>query len=184
MSPSTSTCRRWPAWSTHWAARRERSCGRASSRRRYNDAAGGKWADTSAKGSAMSTMRKIGNVVRAPWDGLVAVLGWVRRRLLTLRGVVLLLLLIIVLLATYYAVSSRHAPFTTDAYVQAYVVQVAARVDGQVVRVHVRENQRIEKDQLLFEIDRRPFEHKVAKLEARLAQVVKQVAQLESQLQA
>src|SRR5262245_8419587 len=141
-------------------------------------------ADTSAKGASMSTMRKIGNVVRAPWDGLVAVLGGMRRRILTLRGVVLLLLLIIALLVTYYAVSSRHAPFTTDAFVQAYVVQVAARVNGQVVGVHVHENQRVARGQLLFEIDRRPFEHQVARLEARLALVVKQVAQLESQLQA
>ena len=78
----------------------------------------------------------------------------------------------------------RYTPFTADAYVQAYVIQVAARVEGQVVRVAVLENQAIGTGDLLFEIDPRPFEHQVALLEAKLAQAVQQVAQLESELAA
>lgn len=47
-----------------------------------------------------------------------------------------------------------------------------------MVRVHVQDNDRVKKGELLFEIDPRPFEHKVALLEAKLAYAVQQVAQL------
>lgn len=105
-----------------------------------------------------------------------------RRLMLSARAWVLLLVSLIVLLIAYYALSNRHTPFTTDAYVQAYVVQVAAQVEGQVVRVYVGENQPVKKGELLFEIDPRPFEHKVAVLEAKHAQAVQLVAQLGSDL--
>src|SRR5262249_39768886 len=84
----------------------------------------------------------------------------------------------------YYVESDRHTPFTTDAYVQAYVVQVAPRVEGQVVHVYVQENQAVKKGDLLFEIDRRPFQHRVDLLIAKRAEAVQQVAQLEAELAA
>ena len=58
-----------------------------------------------------------------------------RRLLLSARVWVLCILLVIAALVAYYVLSDRYTPFTTDAYVQAYVIQVAARVEGQVVRV-------------------------------------------------
>lgn len=119
----------------------------------------------------------IRSVLLFPWRVL-------RRLFLSARAWVLFLLIIIVVLVAYYALSDRYTPFTTDAYVQAYVVQVAARVEGQVVRVHVEENRPIQKGELLFEIDPRPFEHRVAQLEARLVQMVQQVAQMDSELAA
>ena len=53
-----------------------------------------------------------------------------------------------------------------------------------MVRVHVQEDQAVRKGDLLFEIDPRPFEHRVALLEAKLAQAIQQVAQLDSELAA
>jgi multidrug resistance efflux pump len=97
---------------------------------------------------------------------------------------VLFILLVIVALLAYYVLADRYTPFTTDAYVQAYVVQVAPRVEGQVVRVCVRENQAVKKEDLLFEIDPRPFKHKVELLIAKRALAVQQVAQLEAELSA
>jgi multidrug resistance efflux pump len=96
----------------------------------------------------------------------------------------LFILLVIVALVAYYVLSDRYTPFTTDAYVQAYVVQVAPRVEGQVVGVHVRENQAVKKGDLLFEIDRRPFAHRVDLLVAKRVEVVQQVAQLGADLSA
>src|SRR5713101_8065673 len=100
------------------------------------------------------------------------------RTLRSFRAWVIAILLFILVLVAYYAASDRYTPLTSDAYVQAYVVQVACRVQGQVVRVHVKENDRVSKGDLLFEIDPRPFEHRVAQLEAKLAYTVQQVAQL------
>ncbi len=64
------------------------------------------------------------------------------------------------------------------------MVQVAPRVEGQVIRVCVQENQAVTKGQLLFVIDPRPFEHRAALLEARRMAAIQQVAQMESELAA
>ena len=107
-----------------------------------------------------------------------------RKLMLSARAWVLFVLLVIAALVAYYVLSDRHTPFTTDAYVQAYVIQVAPRVEGQVVHIYVRENQAVKKGELLFEIDRRPFEHRVAFLEAKRVAAIQQVAQMESELSA
>src|SRR6476660_84913 len=117
-------------------------------------------------------------------DSLRSLVTIGRRLLLSARAWVLFVLLVIVALVAYYVLSDRHTPFTTDAYVQAYVIQVAARVEGQVVRVHVQENQAVKKGEPLFEIDPRPFEYRVALLEAKRVDVIQQVAQLGSELAA
>jgi multidrug resistance efflux pump len=119
-----------------------------------------------------------------PWKMLKAFLAVMRKPLLSPRFWVLFILLVIVALVAYYVLSDRYTPLTTDAYVQAYVVQVAPRVEGQVVRVYVQENQAVNRGDVLFEIDRRPFEHQVDLLTAMRVEAVQQVAQLESELSA
>src|SRR5215467_3459256 len=119
-----------------------------------------------------------------PWKTLKAFLSGGRRLLLSARVWVLFVLLVIAALVAYYVLSDRHTPFTSDAYVQAYVIQVAARVEGQVVHVHVKENQTVKKGEVLFEIDPRPFQYRVALLEAKEVDVAQQVAQMESELAA
>jgi multidrug resistance efflux pump len=124
---------------------------------------------------------------RLGW-GLVAALLFpariARRLLLSARAWVLFIVLVIGALVAYYVLSDRYTPLTTDAYVQAYVVQVAPRVEGQVVQVQVRENDAVKEGDLLFEIDRRPFQHRVDQLVAKRVEAVQQVAQLESELSA
>jgi len=88
------------------------------------------------------------------------------------------------LLVVYFVAADRTTPLTTDAYVQAYVVQVAPQVGGQVVRVHVHEGQHVASGEPLFEIDPRPFEHKVAMYRAKLVETEYHIKQLEAQLAA
>ena len=128
-----------------------------------------------------SFLRRVGTALRAGGVWLTRI---VRRLLLSARAWVLFVLAIIAALVIYYVLADRHTPFTTDAYVQAYVVQVAARVEGQVVGVYVQENQAVKKDEVLFEIDPRPFEYRVALLEAKRVDAIQQVAQMESELSA
>jgi multidrug resistance efflux pump len=120
----------------------------------------------------------------ATWNLLKRLLARARTLLFSARVWVLGILLLIALLVAYYVQANRYTPFTTDAYVQAFVIQVAPRVAGQVVRVHVKENQKVCQGDLLFEIDPRPFQHRVALLKAKLVQAVHQVAQLQSELKA
>jgi multidrug resistance efflux pump len=122
--------------------------------------------------------------VLGTWKVLNALLSGGRRVLLSARTWVLFILLVIAALVAYYVLSDRYTPFTTDAYVQAYVIQVAPRVEGQVVHVYVQENQAVTRGEILFEIDPRPFEHQVALLEAKRVEAVQQVAQMESALSA
>lgn len=113
----------------------------------------------------------------AAWSRVRALLG-------TARFWIFSLATLLVVLVLYYALSNRYTPFTSDAYVQAFVVQVAPQVAGQVTAVHVKENQRVEKGDLLFEIDPRPFAHKVRQLEASQTWNRQQVAQMKSELTA
>jgi multidrug resistance efflux pump len=127
---------------------------------------------------------KIRAVLVFPWRMLKAFGRGVKRVVSSARFWVLFILAIIVLLIAYYALVNRYAPITTDAYFQAYVVQVAPQVDGQVIRVQVTENQRVEKDMLLFEIDPRPYQQKVQELEGTLARMTKDIEQMQSELKA
>jgi multisubunit Na+/H+ antiporter MnhB subunit len=56
-------------------------------------------------------------------DSLRSLVTIGRRLLLSARAWVLFVLLVIVALVAYYVLSDRHTPFTTDAYVQAYVIR-------------------------------------------------------------
>src|SRR6185312_2675993 len=59
---------------------------------------------------------------------------------------------------------------TDNAYVNARIVQVSSLVMGQVTAVPVRENQYVHKGDVLFELDRRPFEAALAEAEGKLRQ--------------
>jgi len=59
---------------------------------------------------------------------------------------------------------------TEDAYVNAKIVQVSSLVMGQVVGVAIHDNQYVHKGDILFEVDRRPFEAARAEAEGKLRQ--------------
>jgi membrane fusion protein, multidrug efflux system len=64
-------------------------------------------------------------------------------------------------------------PSTDDAYVAANVVRVASQVSGPITHVYVQDQEHLREGQVLFEIDRRPFELAMAQAQARL-QIAKQ----------
>lgn len=70
----------------------------------------------------------------------------------------------------WYWHESRLYQSTDDAYVNAKVVQVSSLVMGQVVNVPIHDNQLVRKGDVLFEIDRRPFEAALGEAEGRLRQ--------------
>jgi membrane fusion protein (multidrug efflux system) len=64
---------------------------------------------------------------------------------------------------------------TENAYVNAHVVRIAAQVTGQVIALHVDENQSVTKDSPLLHIDPQPFKIAVERAEAQLQQARFQV---------
>ena len=89
---------------------------------------------------------------------------------------------IIVILIAYYAVLDRFTPLTSDAFVQAHVVQIAPQVAGPVVDIYVQDNTFVKAGAPLFAIDSRPYTYSVEQLEAKLALAKQQIAQYESEL--
>jgi RND family efflux transporter MFP subunit len=69
----------------------------------------------------------------------------------------LLVLIAGYILYTQY-ISYAANPWTRDGQVRAYIVEITPRVTGQVVKVHVGDNTRVNKGDLLFEIDDRTYQ--------------------------
>ncbi|WHS51554.1 MULTISPECIES: HlyD family secretion protein [Pseudomonas] len=80
------------------------------------------------------------------------------------RGVAVL----IVVLFTLSIFMERRTPSTSQAVVQAYVVQMAAEVGGRVTEIAVLDNARVKTGQVLFRIDPQPYKLVVNEAEARL----------------
>lgn len=58
----------------------------------------------------------------------------------------------------YQVIADRITPYTSQAAVDTYLVQIAPEVSGPVVSVDVTDNREVKKGQLLFRIDPSPFQ--------------------------
>jgi multidrug resistance efflux pump len=90
------------------------------------------------------------------------------------------LLAIIALYILYYR--SVHRPWTRDGQVLAEIIGVSSQVSGQVIKVAVKDNQKVKKGELLFQIDSEPFELDVRNAEVKLDQARQEVKSLEAQV--
>jgi multidrug resistance efflux pump len=59
-------------------------------------------------------------------------------------------------------------PWTRDGQVRTQVIQVAPRVSGMVIKIYVKDNQYVQKGDMLFEIDDSKYRFQVAQAQARL----------------
>jgi len=90
-----------------------------------------------------------------------------RRRLIVFIGVIVLLVAVVV--GSFYYWRSTFYESTDDAYIQGDPVNVSARVSGNVIRVHVADNQHVQDGALLVEVDPCDYEIRLAKAEAGVA---------------
>ncbi len=81
--------------------------------------------------------------------------------------------------ATYYLAEEPYVS-TNDAFVRAAKESVNARVAGQVVEIAVKDNQRVKRGQLLFQVDPEPYRIAVDQAEARLSTARLQVNELKA----
>lgn len=75
-------------------------------------------------------------------------------------------------------------PWTRDGQVRAYVVQIAPRLSGPIVRLPIQDNQFVKAGDLLFEIDPRTFQASLDQAQAQLDQTGGNVDALEKQIEA
>lgn len=73
---------------------------------------------------------------------------------------------LLTLAALYFWFISQQYVSTEDAYINGNIVQIASRVTGQVQHLYVDNNQWVAQGQILFELDRIPFEVAVEQAEA------------------
>lgn len=76
----------------------------------------------------------------------------------------------------------QFAPYSKEAYVQSYVVQMAPEYGGKVEEVHVKPNVPLKKGDPLFSMDPREWQYKVDAKQASLAAADTNVAELAQQL--
>ncbi|EAM7071671.1 multidrug transporter subunit MdtN [Salmonella enterica] len=90
-----------------------------------------------------------------------------------LPALLLVLLVVIALIFVIWRVDSK--PATDDAYVSADTIDVVPEVSGRIVELAVVDNQQVKQGDLLFRIDPRPYEASLAKAQASLAALDKQI---------
>ncbi|WP_321404930.1 HlyD family secretion protein [Maridesulfovibrio sp.] len=87
---------------------------------------------------------------------------------ITILACISLLILGTVLAYPFYVHAINHES-TDDAFIEAHVVSISPRVPGHVSKVFIADNQRVEKGQMLAEIDRRNYQVALEIAEARMA---------------
>jgi len=98
-----------------------------------------------------------------------------RRRNLRLP-LLLLAPLVAVVLGLYFYLSGGRYEATDNGYIQSGLVSVSANVNGPVVAIAVRNNQRVHAGDVLFRIDPAPYQASVDEAAAQLAAAKTQVA--------
>lgn len=66
-------------------------------------------------------------------------------------------------------------PHSRDAYVRANVVGIAAQIDGPITELFVKDNQHVRKGELLFRIERGPYEAVVARAQGKVGRAEAEV---------
>lgn len=95
-----------------------------------------------------------------------------------------LIIWIVVVVFIYHLWGDRHAPTSSSASVQAYVVHMASRVAGQVSAVYVNDNQFVKKGTLLIQLDPRTYQYAFDQAQAAYTQANQKVAALQAAVNA
>jgi membrane fusion protein (multidrug efflux system) len=88
--------------------------------------------------------------------------------------------ILVLLVGGYWYLTTGQYVSTDDAYVQAARVAVSTDVSGRVVQIDVKDNQRLNAGETLFQLDQRPFQIAVDEAKAQLGTVRFQVHALKA----
>src|SRR5262245_6189696 len=77
---------------------------------------------------------------------------------------------VVILLFGLYEISVRFFAYTADDYVMSDIIVVSSEIEGPISRLAVQNNQAVSAGDLLFEIEKTPFELKVRQTQAALTQ--------------
>ncbi len=85
------------------------------------------------------------------------------------RGIIIVVVLVLILAALGFWWRSTYSEDTDDAQINGHLIQVSARISGQVVKVDVEENQQVKAGDTIAELDPRDYQVAVENAQAALA---------------
>lgn len=94
----------------------------------------------------------------------------------SIKKVSLVVLLITVVFFIWYVSADRHTPYTDQARIQGLITPVSPRVSGFVTEVNIQLHSRVKAGDVLFQLDRRPFEIAIEIAEAEIDNTTQSVA--------
>src|SRR3990167_5906375 len=93
-----------------------------------------------------------------------------------------LALIIIILIICYFIIAGHITPMTNDAFIQSYAVKVSPQVPGRITKIYVKNNQLVNKGDLLFKIYQPPYRYAALHAEANLVATENKVAELKASI--
>jgi membrane fusion protein, multidrug efflux system len=97
-----------------------------------------------------------------------------RSRRLWLLGLGALALIALIVVGVRYLIYAMAHESTDDAFIDVHYVPISPKVANYVAKVHVNDNQHVQKGDLLLELDPRDFEAALAQARANLAAAIAQ----------
>jgi membrane fusion protein (multidrug efflux system) len=112
--------------------------------------------------SAGASRRRIGNFKK-----IELVRGYLFERPL-MSAISAVLFLAVLIFGSGYYLHARSHESTDDAFIDAYITQIAPKVASHVARIYIKDNQHVNAGQLLLELDSRDFEARLSAARAAL----------------
>ncbi len=89
---------------------------------------------------------------------------------------------ILVVLTLAYFIFNHFYTYESDAYLEAYVINITPDVSGHIVNLYVKDLEKVKKGQILFEIDPRPYQYAFNLATATLANAKQEKETLEQEI--
>jgi len=94
----------------------------------------------------------------------------------SIKKVTLIVLIVTVIFFIWYVSSDRHTPYTDQARIQGLITPVSPRVSGFVTDVNIKLHSKVKAGEMLFQLDKRPFEIAIQIAEAEIDNTTQSVA--------
>jgi len=93
-----------------------------------------------------------------------------------IKKVTIIILLVSVLFFIWYVLADRHTPYTDQARIKGLITPVTARVSGNITEINIKLHSKVKAGDVLFQLDKRPFEIAIAQAEANIDNTTQSIA--------
>ncbi len=94
----------------------------------------------------------------------------------SIKKVTIIVLLVTTFFFIWYILSDRHTPYTDQARIKGLITPVTARVSGDIIKINVNLHSKVKAGDVLFQLDKRPFEIAIAQAEANIDNTTQSIA--------